>query len=231
MSFSAAASLAQTTNHTPSELFQQRQSFTREEEVKPQTQEPATVVTRIGPACSETQHPQNHTSRELNQPKEDQTNQNNVQASQSMNTRNTSDRNPDMHRVPIALLLPVIIPQLDKDRAMQLQGHYARLRSNSISKKEFCRQMQAVVGDHMLKKEIYKLQQGKDETMHPGAHVEAFTAAVSRDTDGDNKNTDNANIINSVTEKPPTTTTTVVATTSRGIDSITTTAATGNIYL
>lgn len=31
-------------------------------------------------------------------------------------------------QVPFALLLPVIEPQLDKDRAMQLQGLYVRLR-------------------------------------------------------------------------------------------------------
>ena len=71
-----------------------------------------------------------------------------------MNTQNTNDRNPaqnaarnpDMHRVssnqqaaqaanrpagkqvPFAMLLPVIEPQLDRDRAAQLQTLYARLR-------------------------------------------------------------------------------------------------------
>lgn len=149
-----AASLAQATNHTPSELFQQWQSSTREEEVKPQTQEPVAGVNRIGPAGSETQHPQNQTSREPTRPKEEQVNQHNTHASQAMNTQNTSDRNPaqnsarnpDMHRVssnqqaaqaanrpagkqvPFAMLLPVIEPQLDRERAAQLQNLYARLR-------------------------------------------------------------------------------------------------------
>ncbi|PWA35604.1 Histone-fold [Artemisia annua] len=101
------ASLAQATNHTPSELFQQWQSAPREEEIKPQTQEPATVANRIGPSGSETQHPQNHTSREPTQSKEEQSNQHNVHVSQAMNTQKTSDgnpaqnvaRNPGMHRV------------------------------------------------------------------------------------------------------------------------------------
>ncbi|KAK1438678.1 hypothetical protein QVD17_04488 [Tagetes erecta] len=64
-------------------------------------------------------------------------------------------------QVPFALLLPVIEPQLDKDRAMQLQGLYVRLRSNNINKEEFVRHMRSLVGDHMLKMAVYKLQQGQ----------------------------------------------------------------------
>ncbi|PWA58782.1 Histone-fold [Artemisia annua] len=183
----ANASLAQATNHTPSELFQQWQSSTREEEVKPQTQEPVAGVNRIGPSGSETQHPQNQTSREPTRPKEEQANQHNTHASQAMNTQSTSDRNPaqnaarnpDMHRVssnqqaaqaanrpagkqvPFAMLLPVIEPQLDRDRAAQLQTLYARLRSNSINKEEFVRHMRTLVGDHMLKMAVFRLQQGQ----------------------------------------------------------------------
>ncbi|KAI3812990.1 hypothetical protein L1987_17703 [Smallanthus sonchifolius] len=64
-------------------------------------------------------------------------------------------------QVPFALLLPVIEPQLDKDRAMQLQGLYVRLRNNNINKEEFVRHMRSLVGDHMLKMAVYKLQQGQ----------------------------------------------------------------------
>nr|GEW20773.1 transcription initiation factor TFIID subunit 4b [Tanacetum cinerariifolium] len=181
----ANASLAQATNHTPSELFQQWQSSTREEEVKPRTQEPVAVVNRVGPSGSETQHPQNHASPEPTRPKEEQANQHNVHASQAMNTQNTSDRNPAQNarnsdirassnqqaaqaanrpagkQVPFAMLLPVIEPQLDRDRAAQLQALYGRLRSNSINKEEFVRNMRTLVGDHMLKMAVYKLQQGQ----------------------------------------------------------------------
>nr|GEV58588.1 transcription initiation factor TFIID subunit 4b [Tanacetum cinerariifolium] len=104
-----------------------------------------------------------------------------------MNTQNASDRNPaqiivrnpDMHKassnqqaaaeqaanrpagrqVPFAMLLPVLEPQLEKGRAMQLQTLYARLMSNSINKEEFVRNMRTLVGDYMLKMAVYKLRQ------------------------------------------------------------------------
>ena len=41
---------------------------------------------------------------------------------------------PSGKQVPFALLLPVIEPQLDKDRAMQLQGLYVRLRVCNFQK-------------------------------------------------------------------------------------------------
>ncbi|KAK3029803.1 hypothetical protein RJ639_038245 [Escallonia herrerae] len=61
-------------------------------------------------------------------------------------------------QVPFALLLPVIEPQLDKDKAMQLQTLYIRLKKNEISKDEFVRHMRNLVGDQMLKMAVYKLQ-------------------------------------------------------------------------
>ncbi|XP_071710787.1 uncharacterized protein [Rutidosis leptorrhynchoides] len=64
-----------------------------------------------------------------------------------------------------ALLLHVIEPQLDKDRAMQLQGLYARLRNNNINREEFVRHMRTLVGDHMLKMAVLKLQYGQLEVV------------------------------------------------------------------
>uniref|UniRef100_A0A5B7ACW2 Putative TBP-associated factor 4 isoform 1 n=1 Tax=Davidia involucrata TaxID=16924 RepID=A0A5B7ACW2_DAVIN len=61
-------------------------------------------------------------------------------------------------QVPFALLLPVIQPQLDKDRAMQLQTIYLKLKQNEISKDGFVRHMRSIVGDQMLKMAVYKLQ-------------------------------------------------------------------------
>ncbi|KAK6938597.1 Transcription initiation factor TFIID component TAF4, C-terminal [Dillenia turbinata] len=63
-------------------------------------------------------------------------------------------------QVPFAMLLPVIVPQLDKDRAMQLQTLYAKLKRNEIPKEGFVRHMRSIVGDHMLKMAVVKLQQG-----------------------------------------------------------------------
>ncbi|XP_059633497.1 transcription initiation factor TFIID subunit 4b-like isoform X2 [Cornus florida] len=68
--------------------------------------------------------------------------------------------NPMNHgkQVPFALLLPVIQPQLDKDRAMQLQTLYIKLKKNEISKDVFVRHMRSLVGDQMLKMAVFKLQ-------------------------------------------------------------------------
>ncbi|CAM8926275.1 unnamed protein product [Rhodiola kirilowii] len=61
-------------------------------------------------------------------------------------------------QVPFALLLPVITPQLDKERAMQLNSLYAKLKKNEIPKEGFVRQIRSIVGDQMLKMAVMKLQ-------------------------------------------------------------------------
>ncbi|KVH89230.1 Histone-fold, partial [Cynara cardunculus var. scolymus] len=235
------ASLSQGTNHTPSQLFQQWQSSSREgnasyssqEEVKAQIQEQqssAMEVNRQG-SGSESQHLPNDTPREMNhipsepsRPQDDlaqqQADQHNVHMSQTTNIQNADKnhghrqepniaRNPDnesqlqrMHRmgnqqamatgqaantmnrpsgkqVPFALLLPVIEPQLDKDRAMQLQGLYVRLRNNNINKEEFVRHMRSLVGDHMLKMAVYKLQQGQALKMENASNQISNPAQLS----------------------------------------------------
>ncbi|KAM0003285.1 putative F-box domain, RST domain, leucine-rich repeat domain superfamily [Helianthus debilis subsp. tardiflorus] len=66
---------------------------------------------------------------------------------------------PAGKKIPFELLLRVIIPQLDKERAMQLRGLYVQLRSNKFNKEEFFRHLRSLVGDHMLKMAVYKLRQ------------------------------------------------------------------------
>ncbi|XP_057802224.1 transcription initiation factor TFIID subunit 4b-like isoform X2 [Salvia miltiorrhiza] len=61
-------------------------------------------------------------------------------------------------QVPFGMLLPIIQPQLDKDRAMQLHTLYFKLKRNEISKDGFVRHMRSIVGDQMLKMAVYKLQ-------------------------------------------------------------------------
>ncbi|KAI7726304.1 hypothetical protein M8C21_014360, partial [Ambrosia artemisiifolia] len=68
---------------------------------------------------------------------------------------------PAGKQVPFSLLVPVLEPQLDKERAMQLQSLYVRLMSLNINKDEFVRHMRSLVGDHMLKMAVYKIQQGQ----------------------------------------------------------------------
>ncbi|MCD7448430.1 hypothetical protein HAX54_041921 [Datura stramonium] len=61
-------------------------------------------------------------------------------------------------QVPFAMLFPHIQPQLDKDRAMQLQTLYLKLKKNEISKEGFVRHMRSIIGDQMLKMAVYKFQ-------------------------------------------------------------------------
>ncbi|KAL3634144.1 hypothetical protein CASFOL_021198 [Castilleja foliolosa] len=61
-------------------------------------------------------------------------------------------------QVPFGVLLPIIQPQLDKDRAMQLHTLYFKLKKNEITKDGFVRHMRSIVGDQMLKMAVYKLQ-------------------------------------------------------------------------
>ncbi|KAL5709418.1 hypothetical protein ACHQM5_020110 [Ranunculus cassubicifolius] len=61
-------------------------------------------------------------------------------------------------QVAFGHLLPVITPFLDKDRAMQLQVLYQKLRKNEIHKDEFVRHMRNIVGDQMLRQAVHKIQ-------------------------------------------------------------------------
>ncbi|XP_057469900.1 transcription initiation factor TFIID subunit 4b-like isoform X2 [Actinidia eriantha] len=80
---------------------------------------------------------------------------NNQQAMAADQTMNPMTRGK---QVPFALLLPVLLPQLDKDRGMQLHTVYTKLKKNEITKDTFVRHMRAIVGDQMLKMAVYKLQ-------------------------------------------------------------------------
>ncbi|XWS14779.1 hypothetical protein CRYUN_Cryun35bG0037700 [Craigia yunnanensis] len=61
-------------------------------------------------------------------------------------------------QVPFAVLLPTLLPQLDKDRAMQLHTLYSKLKKNEIAKDGFVRHMRDIVGDQMLRLAVNKLQ-------------------------------------------------------------------------
>ncbi|XP_023554166.1 transcription initiation factor TFIID subunit 4b isoform X2 [Cucurbita pepo subsp. pepo] len=61
-------------------------------------------------------------------------------------------------QVPFASLMPVLMPQLDKDRAMQLQTLFNRLKRNEMNKDDFIRLMRGVVGDQMLRLAVCQVQ-------------------------------------------------------------------------
>lgn len=123
-------------------------------------------TTDMNPAQNITRNPENESQMQRMQ---------RMATAQAANAMNRSSGK----QVPFALLLPVIEPQLDKDRAMQLQGLYARLRNNNINKEEFVRHMRNLVGDHMLKMAVYKLQQGQPTAKHITQKPSPFVGSSS----------------------------------------------------
>ncbi|KAJ6399951.1 hypothetical protein OIU84_015578 [Salix udensis] len=61
-------------------------------------------------------------------------------------------------QIPFAILLPALKPYLDKDREMQLQTLYNKLRKNEIAKDQFVRLMRNIVGDQVLRLAAARLQ-------------------------------------------------------------------------
>ncbi|KAK8691958.1 hypothetical protein V6N13_075446 [Hibiscus sabdariffa] len=70
-------------------------------------------------------------------------------------------------QVPFAVLLPALVPQLDKDRAMQLHTLYGKLKKNEIAKDGFVRHMRDIVGDQMLRLAVNKLQAQMSSNQFP----------------------------------------------------------------
>ncbi|KAF5955518.1 hypothetical protein HYC85_008374 [Camellia sinensis] len=98
---------------------------------------------------------------------------------QAMATEQTI--NPMNHgkQVSFALLLPVIRPQLDKDRAMQLETLYVKLKKNEISKEGFVRHMRTIVGDQMLKMAVYKFQAQAARNSQTGPSQQSLQSQAS----------------------------------------------------
>ncbi|GAB4852301.1 hypothetical protein Ancab_016493 [Ancistrocladus abbreviatus] len=71
-------------------------------------------------------------------------------------------------QIPFGSLLPIILPELDKDRAMQLNRLYNQLRRNEIPKEGFVRLMRGIVGDQMLRLAVVKMQAKGARTSHAG---------------------------------------------------------------
>ncbi|KAG0451145.1 hypothetical protein HPP92_026568 [Vanilla planifolia] len=63
-----------------------------------------------------------------------------------------------MATIPFHMLIPILRPHLDKDRSMQLQSIFSKLRSNEVSKDDFLRVIRNIVGDQMLRQAVQKLQ-------------------------------------------------------------------------
>ncbi|GMH03172.1 hypothetical protein Nepgr_005011 [Nepenthes gracilis] len=71
-------------------------------------------------------------------------------------------------QIPFGSLLPIILPELDKDRAMQLNALYTKLRKNEIPKEGFVRLMRNIVGDQTLRLAVVKMHAKGARASHMG---------------------------------------------------------------
>ncbi|CAK7347452.1 unnamed protein product [Dovyalis caffra] len=77
-------------------------------------------------------------------------------------------------QIPFVLLLPALKPHLDKDREMQLQTLFNKLRKNEIAKDQFVRLMRNIVGDQVLRLAVAQLQS------QPGANQSQLQSQAGR---------------------------------------------------
>ncbi|KAJ6805204.1 transcription initiation factor TFIID subunit 4b-like isoform X1 [Iris pallida] len=80
------------------------------------------------------------------------------QTTDANDVNNSTKRPKASPSIPFQLLMPIIHPHLDKDRSMQLQAVFAKLRSNEVTKEDFLRVIRNIVGDQMLRQAVNKVQ-------------------------------------------------------------------------
>uniref|UniRef100_A0A453P7C8 RST domain-containing protein n=1 Tax=Aegilops tauschii subsp. strangulata TaxID=200361 RepID=A0A453P7C8_AEGTS len=59
--------------------------------------------------------------------------------------------------IPFNMLIPILQAHLDRDKDMQLQSVWAKLRRNEVHKDDFLRVIRNIVGDQMLKQAAHKV--------------------------------------------------------------------------
>ncbi|XP_068636536.1 transcription initiation factor TFIID subunit 4b isoform X2 [Aristolochia californica] len=73
-------------------------------------------------------------------------------------TNSPMRRNKSTPNISFAMLIPVLRPHLDKDRNMQLETIFTKLRRNEVTKEDFLRVVRNIVGDQMLRFAAQKVQ-------------------------------------------------------------------------
>ncbi|XP_058114696.1 transcription initiation factor TFIID subunit 4b-like isoform X2 [Magnolia sinica] len=79
-----------------------------------------------------------------------------AQAADRANNPMVQNRSPI--NISIGMLIPVLCSHLDKDRAMQLQTIFTKLRQNEVGKEDFLRVVRNIVGDQMLRQAADQVQ-------------------------------------------------------------------------
>ncbi|MQL85697.1 hypothetical protein Taro_018225 [Colocasia esculenta] len=82
--------------------------------------------------------------------------------------------------IPFTILIPILRPNLDKDRSMQLEAVFAKLRSNDISKEDFLRVIRNIVGDQMLRQAAKKIAARNSRSGSSPQQLQASQQQTSR---------------------------------------------------
>ncbi|TVU50184.1 hypothetical protein EJB05_01546 [Eragrostis curvula] len=93
-------------------------------------------------------------SVDVAQPSADQQNVNQTVPQQAPAGGQDARKGPS---IPFNLLIPILQAHLDRDKDMQLQTVWAKLRRNEVHKDDFLRVIRNIVGDQMLKQAAHKV--------------------------------------------------------------------------
>ncbi|XP_021768793.1 transcription initiation factor TFIID subunit 4b-like [Chenopodium quinoa] len=167
-----------------SQLHRPVQVDGQEHPVEPKSGEYSQPSTPMQPQVSGSSHTQAHeTSRMLNSSSEPQFS--NMQRFSNQPVSGPEQAGTSSNRskqIPFGSLLPIILPELDKDRAMQLQTLYGKLRRNEIPKDTFVRLMRGIVGDQMLRLAVVKMQ-AKSQNPGQQPHLRPPTGTAAQFSD------------------------------------------------
>ncbi|XP_058114699.1 transcription initiation factor TFIID subunit 4b-like isoform X5 [Magnolia sinica] len=100
-----------------------------------------------------------------------------AQAADRANNPMVQNRSPI--NISIGMLIPVLCSHLDKDRAMQLQTIFTKLRQNEVGKEDFLRVVRNIVGDQMLRQAADQVQM-QTRSQIPSATTPAGSGSNAR---------------------------------------------------
>ncbi|RZC66383.1 hypothetical protein C5167_010077 [Papaver somniferum] len=125
------------------------------EQNAPQVPQEIVAAVKMPEQCSTAQVAEQQVISENQQPCPQFQKTNDPPVSSAEQANNEQSRN---RPVPFGLLIPMIMPHLEKDKAQQLDSLYTKLRNNEINKDGFVRHMRSIVGDKMLRMAFHAAQ-------------------------------------------------------------------------
>ncbi|KAF8653868.1 hypothetical protein HU200_061999 [Digitaria exilis] len=100
--------------------------------------------------------------------------------------------------IPFNMLIPILQAHLDRDKDMQLQTVWAKLRRNEVHKDDFLRVIRNIVGDQMLKQAAHKVflqmqaQAQRNNQANPSQHSLFSQVSAQQMSSGGSAQTQNS---------------------------------------